>query len=460
MFPTAITSAWRETRFSTVLAPASNCARPPREVKPMPHKQQFCNLISHTISRRVTVALAMTLALGLTLVSSPAARAQTYMVIHDFTGADGASPQAGVTVDRGGNLYCTTSAGGPYNRGGVCKLSHQGSGWMFKSLYNFPGPPDASVPLDRIVIGPDGSLYGATEFGGRNCGGGVGCGTVYKLQPPLGPCKTSLCPWTETVLYRFSGGGDGANPGYGDLVFDAAGNIYGTTFFGGVNAQGVVYKLTRSGSGWTESPICVFGGTDGASPFSGVVFDSAGNLYGTTNSGGANGYGTVYKLSPSGSGWTESTLYSFDLTNSGGSPYGGVILDSAGNLYGGTSSGGTGSGGTIFQLSPSGGGWTFALLYSLTGTAYQPGLYSNLVRDAAGNLYGTAAKDGANGFGAVFKLTPEQGGWTYTSLHAFTGGSDGAYPIGGVAFDANGNLFGTAKSGGAHGDGVVWEITP
>jgi len=409
-------------------------------------------------TRWAAIAPAMAV---LALILMQPAQAQTFTVIYNFTGGnDGAYPQAGVTVDRAGNLYCTASQGGTSNRGSVCKLTHQGSGWTFKSLYSFAGPPDASAPIARTVIAPDGSLYGTTEFGGRNCGGGVGCGTVYRLQPPPGFCRNVLCPWTETVIYRFSGGGDGANPGYGDLAFDAAGNMYGTTFYGGTNAQGVVFKLAPSGGNWTESAIHMFAGPDGVNPFSGVTLDSAGNLFGTTNSGGANGYGTVYELTPSGTGWTESTLYSFQLAGSGGSPYGGVVLDSAGNIYGGTSNGGTGNGGTIYELTPSGGSWTFNLLYSLTGNSYQPGLYDNLARDAAGNLYGTTRNDGANGLGSVFKLSPEGGGWVYTSLHDFTGGSDGANPIGGVSFDANGNLFGTAKAGGAHGYGVIWEITP
>lgn len=388
------------------------------------------------------------------------AHAQTFGVIYNFTGQnDGAYPEAGVTVDRAGNLYCTTEMGGTSNRGTACKLTRAGSGWTFKSLYSFGGPPDASAPIARVVIGPDGALYGTTEFGGHNCGGNAGCGTVYKLQPHSGVCTTVLCPWMETLLYVFNGDSDGANPGYGDLVFDAAGNIYGTTFFGGSNANGVVFELKRSGNNWTENPIYTFAPPGGLNPYSGVMFDSAGNLYGTTSSGGS-GYGTVYKLSPSGEGWSGTTLYSFQLASSGGNPYGGVIVDSLDNLYGGTSAGGPGSGGTVYELTSSGGTWSFSLLYGLTGTLYQPGMYSNLTMDAAGNLYGTAEKDGANSVGTIFKLTPSGGGYTYTSLHDFSGESDGAYPVGGVSIDASGNLYGTAKQGGAHGYGVIWQITP
>jgi len=423
----------------------------------MPNRQSLASVFS--VTSNTSCAALVGIMLFVVLVVAPLAQAQTFQVIYNFSGTtDGANPLAGVTVDNGGNLYCTTSMGGTVNRGTVCRLTHNGSEWTLKSLYSFAGPPDASVPIAPVVIGPDGSLYGTTEFGGENCGGNAGCGTVYRLQPPVGACKTVLCPWLETIVYKFTGGSDGANPGYGDVVFDAAGNLYGTTYFGGNNAQGVVFKLTHSGGSWTESAIHTFEGPDGINPFSGVTFDSAGNLYGTTNLGGANNSGTVYELlSPN---WTESTLYSFQASTSGGTPYGGVIFDSAGNLYGGTSSGGTGNGGTVFELTPSGGSWSFDLLYNLTGTSYQPGVYSNLVRDASGNLYGTTKYDGANGAGSVFKLTPSGGDWVYSSLHDFTGGTDGANPIGAPIFDANGNLFGTAKNGGAHGDGVVWEITP
>jgi len=409
--------------------------------------------------RTAAAAILTSAVLAVALASS--APAQSFSVVYSFTGGgDGGYPLAGVTVDRSGNLYCTTSAGGTSNRGAACKLTRQGSGWTYKNLYSFAAGSDASTPIARAVFGPDGTLYGATEFGGRNCGGNAGCGTVYRLQPPPGVCKTSLCFWTETILYRFSGGSDGANPGYGDVVYDASGNLYGTTFYGGINAQGVVFKLTRSGNSWTESVIHTFTGPDGINPFSGLTADSAGNFYGTTNAAGASGYGTVYELSPSGGNWTENTLYSFALASSGGNPYGGVIVDSTGNLFGATSAGGTGNGGTVYELAQSGGGWTFDLLYSFSGNTYQPGSYGNLAQDAAGNLYGTTRNDGANGVGSIFKLTPSGSGWTYTSLHDFTGGSDGGNPYGNLAFDADGNLFGTAKVGGAHGFGVVWEITP
>ncbi len=401
-----------------------------------------------------------TLGVVLTFVLAYSAEAQNFKVIYNFIGGqDGAYPEAGLTMDRGGNLYGTAYQGGSSNRGTVFKLARKGSGWVLSPLYSFAGRPDASSPIARVVFGPNGSLYGTTEFGGRNCG--IGCGTVFNLKPPAVACRTALCAWTETMLYRFGGSSDGANPGYGDLIFDQAGNIYGTTYFGGSNAQGVVYKLTPSNGNWTESAIYLFTGSgDGGNPYSGVIFDNAGNLFGTTYTGGAHGYGTVFELTPSGSGWTENTLYAFQSASDGGSPFGGLVFDNAGNLYGATSSGGSGSGGTVYQLTPSNGNWTFSVLYSFTGSAYQPGPYDSLTIDAAGNLYGTTTKDGAYGAGSVFKLTPANGGWTETDLYDFTGGSDGAIPYGSVLMDANGNLYGTASKGGANGYGVIWEITP
>jgi uncharacterized repeat protein (TIGR03803 family) len=309
------------------------------------------------------------------------------------------------------------------------------------------------------VFGPNGTLYGTTEFAGQDCG--EGCGVVFNVRPPTAICKTVICPWTETVIYSFRGDTDGANPGYGDLTFDQAGNIYGTTYFGGTNSQGVVYKLTPSNGKWTESAIHTFSGaSDGENPYSSVIFDTSGNLYGTTFAGGAHGYGTVYQLTPNGSNWTENTLYAFQSATNGGKPFGGVVFDTAGNLYGATSSGGSGSGGTAYELMPSNGSWTFDLLYSFTGSAYLPGSYGSLTKDSAGNFYGTTVKDGANGVGSVFKLTPSNGGWTLTDLYDFAGGSDGEIPYGSVLIDASGNLYGTASGGGANGYGVIWEITP
>ena len=423
------------------------------------------------IGRRAAAAgLGLAIMFALTLGATEAVQAQTYQVIHNFTGGvDGQEPNFGLTIDAAGTLYGTTFEGDT-GTGTAYKLVHRSTGWALTPLYVFTITSHGVIPYSTLVPGRDGKLYGTTGFGGiGTCVsyGQTGCGTVFTLQNPGTFCHTSYCPWIETPLYKFSGGSDGSNPLGATVVFDAAGNIYGTTFVGGGGSCqlgcGVVFKLTPAGSGWTESVVYTFaGGSDGASPWAGVTLDQAGNLYGTTSSGGAFGGGTVYELSPSGSGWTKRILHSFQLSQTdGANPYAGLIFDPSGNLYGATQYGGSGGGGTVFELSPSGGSWTFTTLYSFSGSGggHAKGPVADLVMDSAGNLYGTTGGDGAYRSGCVFKLTHGSGGWTYTSLHDFTGGSDGNLPRSNVVFDGSGNLYSTAY-GGVDGKGVVFQITP
>jgi len=400
----------------------------------------------------------------LTVLATPTAQAQTtpFRVIHNFSaGLDGSTPDAGLAIDKAGNLYGTSyyGGGGPCNDGfglgcgTVFQLTHQRSGWTSNPLYNFAGNNDGAYPAAGVVFGPDGTLYGTTS-------GGTGYGTVFNLRPSVAPCLSTRCPWTESVLYSFTGSALGEFPLFGDLVFDHAGNLYGTTIEGGSNGQGVVYELSPSAGGWTQNVIYnLNAGTSGYFPYSGVIFDRAGNLYGTTSMGGAYNYGAVYQLTPSPAGWTEKTIYSFQDQGDGSVPIGGLIIDPSGNLYGTTAAV---PGATVFELTPSSGEWTFSVLYSFSANPNQgpdDGPNDGLLMDAAGNLYGTAYGEGAYSQGSVFKLTPSGGGWTFTDLHDFNGG-DGAYPIGGVVQDANGNLYGTTSGGGAYGKGVVFEITP
>ena len=420
--------------------------------------------IFRTSLRAAAAGLALAIMFLLTVGATEAVQAQTYQVIHNFTGGvDGQEPNFGLTIDAAGNLYGTTFEGDT-GTGTAYKLVHRSTGWALTPLYVFTIASKGVIPYSTLVIGRDGKLYGTTAFGGIGpclAYGHTGCGTVFTLQNPVTFCHTSYCPWIETPLYKFSGGADGSNPYGGALVFDQAGNIYGTTYGGGTGS-GVVYKLTPAGSGWTESVLYTFaGGSDGASPWAGVTLDQAGNLYGTTAAGGAFGGGTVYELSPSGSGWTKRTLHSFQQQQDGGNPYAGVILDPAGNLYGATQYGGSGGGGTVFEMSPSGDSWIFTTLYSFIGSGggHAKGPVADLVMDAGGNLYGTTGGDGIYRFGSVFKLTHGGGGWTYTSLHDFTGGSDGLLPRSNLVFDGSGNLYSTAY-GGVDGNGVVFQITP
>ena len=408
-------------------------------------------------------ALVVPLLLMFTVVGLQPADAQTYAVLHNFTGGqDGAFPEAGLTMMGTGNLYGTTDQGGEYDYGSVFRLRWSGSAWTFSGIYSFQGGNDGYFPDSRLVVGPNGNLYSTTSTGGGGSCSLYGCGTFFKLQPPLTTCKTALCNWTKTILYRFTNFHDGRNP-IGDLLFDTSGSVYGTTTVGGDFGEGSVYELTPSNGEWVGSVLHGFtGGSDGAIPFSGLIADNAGNLYGTAGGGGDYRFGTVFELTPTGSGWVLTVLYAFRGGSDGGGPVGGLIFDQSGNLYGTTSSGGSGGGGTVFEMTPSEAGLTFHLLYSFRGSA---GPSANLTLDRAGNLYGTTAGDGTYQHGSVFRLTPDNGSWSETDLYSFTGGSDGNTPMSIVTLDANGNLYGTTQTGGANdcggrGCGVVWEITP
>ena len=402
------------------------------------------------------------------LLFAVVAHAQTFTVLHNFTGGqDGANPYTGLTIDRAGNLYGTAEYGGSQANdchitkgcGTIFKLTPSGTGWVFRPLYQFQGFPsgDGAQPMGRVIIGADGSLYGTTQQGGgsgQNCG--VGCGTVFKLTPPATFCRSFTCSWRETLLYSFAGTPDGASPS-GELAFDGAGNLYGTTQSGGTGAEfgGIVYELSPAQGSWSKTILYNF---PQAAPYGGVVRDGAGNLYGTTNFDGEYNSGYAYQLTQSG---TLNNLHSFGAPFDGFGTYG-VILDQAGNLYGATGNGMHNGEPDAYELSPSGGNWTYIILHTFAPLYGGGPGGADLVMDAAGNLYGTTIGDGESGdpYGNVFKLTPSNGIWIYTDLHDFSGGSDGRRPFSSVVIDASGNLYGTASEGGANGDGVVWEITP
>lgn len=389
--------------------------------------------------------------LGAMVAIAPTAATQTLTVLHNFTGgADGDGPFAGVTLDQQGRIYGTATLGGSHSQGAVYRLVHQSGGWVFSPLYDFGSQQhDGNQPYARVLIGPNGLLYGTTYYGGAE-----NAGTVFSLQPPATTCKSFICPWIETVLYSFTGGADGGNPYLGDLAFDAVGNIYGTTAYGGSSGYGVVFKLARSGSGWTESVLWDFTcGNDGCNPYAGVIFDGDGNLYGTTQFGGG-GIGTVYELSPTQSGWSETTLSL--LPGASGSNSGGLAMDVHGDLFGLT---GDIQPGSVYELTPQSGGWSFAILKTFTvfnfvGPLAAPSL------DARGDVYGPLPNGGDHGEGEIFKLTRAGEQWIYSPFYQFGSGDDGIYPIGAVTFDANGNMYGTTETGGPYQGGTVWEITP
>lgn len=406
----------------------------------------------HPGSAILTLALAMIC--GLALIANPAAHAQTFKVIHSFTaGGDGANPKAGVSI-RAGILYGTASTGG-IGQGTVYQAMLVGSNWITIpiSLLSAAG----NGPRARVVFGPDGHPYGTAQYYSN----GYYWGIVFDLIVPLTICKTASCFWTENDLHDFTNAPDGAYPGYGDLIWDATGHIYGTTVSGGYGS-GTVFEMTKSGNTWTEIPIYSFAGSDGSGPQNAVIFDTSGDLFGTTKVGARYGAGNVFELTYyQGVGWIENTVYNFQNEADGGYPIAGLAMDGTGNLYGATSDYGSGGGGTIFELVLSNGNYTFTPLYSLSGMPGQNcGPWATLAMDPAGSLYGTTYCGGALGYGSIFKLTKSGNTWNYTDLHDFSNGNDGAYPVSNVTFDANGNLYGTASAGGSQGFGVVWQIKP
>jgi uncharacterized repeat protein (TIGR03803 family) len=346
-------------------------------------------------------------------------------------------------------------------------------------------------PSSGLVADASGNLYGVTPYGGkqgRYCPNSMGCGYAYELSP------NGSGEYTETILYNFLEGPDGGYP-VGNLIFDAAGNLYGVTGLGGYRNKvcnagsgcGVVYELSPGSSGWTETTLYTFmNAGDGNEPYGPLTFDTAGNLYGATQFGGStaceaattNPCGLVFELTPSTSGsWTETTLYSFTGGNDGSNPNGGVILDSAGNVYG-TASGGnpalckvTAWCGVVYRVSKGSSGWTQTVLHTFSGDRDGGDLNNTLAFDGAGNLYGTAGTGGnstcglSNGCGVMFKLTPMRGAaWKETSFEFDL--SDGGSPGAGITFDAQGNVYGTTVFGGdltcnsPYGCGVVYELTP
>ena len=365
-----------------------------------------------------------------------ACAAGTETVLHAFEGgpADGADPQGMLALDNSGNLYGTTYEGGAYGVGTVFEVSAAGTESILHSFAG--GAADGGYPRAGVVLDGAGDLYGTTANSGA-----YGEGTVFEIN-------TS---GAESVLYSFAGGAaDGARP-QGSPIMDSAGNLYGTTSAGGALGLGTVYALDPTGA---ESVLYSFAGgtTDGQVPLGHLVMGSSGSLYGTTSIGGAYDLGTVFEISPNG---TESVLHSFTGgATDGAYPRAGLVMDSAGNLYGTTSAGGADDLGTVFEISAAG---TESVLYSFAGGATDGSdPTGGLVMDGAGNLFGTTAAGGANDLGTVFKLSP---GGTETLLYSFVGGStDGASPKAGLILDGAGNLYGTTSAGGVDDDGTVFEI--
>jgi uncharacterized repeat protein (TIGR03803 family) len=358
-------------------------------------------------------------------------------VLYDFSLSQGFSPEDGV-VFRAGHLFGTTTQGGAFGYGVVFKLTRSNGGWMETVLYNFTGGADGAYPVAGVTFDRAGNLYGTTSSDAS------GHGVIYRLTP-------SSTGWMQTVLYTFAGGSDGEVP-IARVTIDKAGDLFGTTLFGGAAGCGVVFELTPQQGGWTESVLQSFAGCNGnAHPQAGVVLRGR-SLYGTTYEGGASGRGTVFQLTPSVSGWTETVLYNFTGGSDGAFPFG--VIFRRGRLYGTTNGGGSQNdslgNGVVFELSPSKQGWTENVIHTFTGTPDGALPFGSVIFDRVG---------GTEGHGTVFKLAPSQTGWTETVLHSLNGTSDGDLLQAGVILDHEGNLYGTTSGGGLNGGGVVFEIT-
>jgi uncharacterized repeat protein (TIGR03803 family) len=370
------------------------------------------------------------LAVSVPLGNAQAAKS-TFSVLYTFTGGDdGANPLAGLIADKQGNLYGTAEQGGTDNVGTVFELGPNG---IQSVLLTFDNANGRHPLYGNLIADKAGNFYGTTYSGGNNYG------SAYKLAPDE----------TETVLYNFAGGSDGRYPTYG-LIEDKHGNLYGTTYEGGANKDGEVFEVTPDGNETVLYSFCsATNCTDGTGPYSQLVIDKSGNLFGTTINGGAADWGTLFKLTPDG---TETVLHSFTGgTADGCYPFAGVIVDKSGNFYGTTDECGPGADGTVFKIAPDG---TETLLYGFSGGNDGMSSKAALVQDKDGNLYGTTTLGGSSNDGIVFEVAPNG---TETILHTFTGGSDGANPY--AALHLKGNwLYGTASDGGVDGYGTVFKV--
>jgi uncharacterized repeat protein (TIGR03803 family) len=400
--------------------------------------------------RRVARLLVLPLAATLAMVGTPGAWAQTGTVLYTFTGGtDGANPQGNLIVDPAGNLYGTTTHGGDAGQGDgtVYQLVGNGTGWTENVIHRFV-PADGFNPETPLAIDGQGNLYGTTFSGGAN-----GQGAVFEMSPAAGGT------WTFQVIYSFTGLLDGSSPADG-VILDSSGNLYGTANATGQNGGGLVYELSRNGSGWTQTVLHQFISADGRFPGARgtLAFDSAGNLYGTTVGGGSVGAGVAYRLSRNGSTWTQTILHTFTGGSDGTNPLGTLLVDPSGAIYGTTSEGGTSNNGTVYRLTRTGNRWTHTVIYNFPGGASGRFPFAGVIRDPAGNLYGTTTAGAQGAGGVVYKLAPSGSTWTESVLYTLVGAGVGSY--GGLLRDSAGNLFGVDVNGGASLFGEVFEVTP
>jgi uncharacterized repeat protein (TIGR03803 family) len=405
-------------------------------------------------SRVFIVAISAIFAFAIPL---SAASASTTKVIYSFAGgSDGEYLDTDLVADSAGNLYGTSVQGGDFGGGTVFQLSPSGAGWTHTVLYSFTGGNDGGEPYKGVTLDPQGNLYGTAVTGGTgSCDGG--CGVVFKLS-------NSGAGWTQSVIHYFTGGNDGSGPGSG-LTFDRHGHLYGMTPTGGAHGLGVIYQLSSQTDGdWKLRVIHAFtGGDDGSSGSAGrLILDHAGNLYGVTTVGGANGDGIVFELTRARAGaWTLLPLYAFKDQPDGALPYGGLIFDRSGNLYGTTYYAGANDVGTVYKLTHANGAWTETVLYSFKGGADGSSPISTLVSDKAGNLYGTTS-DGGTGCacGVIFKLAHGAHAWTESVPYRFPGAPKAGFAYNGMVVDPAGNFYGATVHGGPANDGTIYKFTP
>jgi uncharacterized repeat protein (TIGR03803 family) len=394
------------------------------------------------------------------IVAQPA-NAKSYAILHDFVPPTGL-PDAPLAVDATGNLFGTYSLpSSPNTAGAVYELTapkKKSGARTFHRVHVFHvNGRDGEFPNFGVLVGPDGNLFGMTPMGGTKQNG-----TIFELIPQ----KARGAQWQEKILHNFTSGEDGGAPD-APLVLGPDGAIYGSTEIGGgTQGWGNIFKLVTNDKGaYTLQILFTFpGGAAGVIPTGALAFDAAGDIYGTTLSGGDNNSGTAFELSPAEDGtFTETVLHSFGPSADGVNPRAGLTMDPSGNLFGATQAGGSGGEGVAYELSPSanGGGWTYTILHAFGGN--DGGLPNSELPllDSAGNLLGTTTTGGRHGGGTIWKLTAPQNGkaWTKSVLHSFAGSPDGNAPLAGLTADIDGSLVGTTEMGGID-VGTIFRIVP
>jgi uncharacterized repeat protein (TIGR03803 family) len=396
-------------------------------------------------------------AISLATLFVQSAPAATTTVIYSFAGdEDGEYTDTDLVMDAAGNIYGSSVQGGAFGSGTVWRLSPSDGTWIHTVLYSFTGGADGGEPYKGVTLDANGNLYGTAVTGGSgSCEGG--CGVAYKLTNSGGT-------WTQTVIHAFTGGDDGSGPGAGLTIGDD-GDVYGMAPTGGALGEGTIYRMHEKKNGkWALDVIHTFtGGADGIGGSAGRLVFRGRHLYGTATAGGINSQGTVYELTPARIGeWGFRTLYSFKGTPDGGFPYGGLLFDALGNLYGTTYYAGANGLGCVYQLAPGHGGeWKEAVLYSFKGGSDGAGSIGNLVFDQSGNLYGTTSGGGTTGDGVMFKLAPiSRHNWHENVVHSFQGPPDGAFAYNGMVGGGAGNFYGATVHGGANDEGAIYAFTP